>query len=128
MIDNCKKKIQIGFAVNYSIFLAKFTFQPSVATLIYSTNFNILDLWPIDKKIDQFIEIIHGLALSIRILQSMAGISNGNYKTAIALIILCFFPPSKFTTISRPDWPKKVTKYFYCWAPDYYLKKHCSIF
>lgn len=42
------------------------------------------NFWLIAKKINQFIEIMQELALSVRTLQSRAGISKRNPKTTIA--------------------------------------------
>lgn len=72
--------------------------------------------------------MIEGLALSVRTLQSRANISGGNPRTAIVPVIPGSSQPSGLTNIQIVDWPERVTKCSYCWAPDHYLKRHCSVF
>lgn len=68
LVNKCEKKTQISFVTNYFTLLPKSAFQPLVATLITKIYFGAVDLQPVDRKIDQLIEMIQGLALSIRTL------------------------------------------------------------
>ena len=73
-------------------------------------------------------EMMKGLALSIRILQSVVGTSGGNPGLATALVtsgpaLLSGSAPSQ-----KYHWPDGVTKCSYYWAQDHYLKRNCSAF
>ena len=128
LVDKCEKKTRISSAANYSTPLPESAFQPPVATPIHSAYSSTADPRPVDRKIDQLTEMMQGLALSVRTLQSRAGISGGNPRTAIIPVIPGSSQPSGPTTIQRQDWPEGVTKCSYCWAADHYLKRHCSVF
>ena len=128
LVNKYETKIQISFAANYSAPLPESVFQPPVATRISTTHSGTADSRPVDKKIDQLTEMMQSLALSVCTLQSRASISRGIPRTAIVPIILGPSQPSGPTFIQRPDWLKGVRKCSYCWAPDHYLKRHCSVF
>ena len=128
LVDKYEKKTRISSVTNYSAPLPKFAFQPPVATFIPTTYSGAADSWPVDKKIDQLIEMMQSLALSVRILQSKAGISEGKSKPATIQITSSSSQPSGSISFQRLDWPEKVTKCFYCWALDHYLKRNCSVF
>ena len=128
LVDKCEKKTRISSAANYSIPLPESAFQPPLATPIYSVHSSIADLWLVYRKIEQLTEMMQGLALFVRTLPSRAGISGENLRAAIASVIPGFSQLSGPTTIQRPDWPEGVTKCSYCWAPDHYLKRHCTVF
>lgn len=36
--------------------------------------------------------------------------------------------PNNSDPTSHFDWPKKISKCLYCWAPDQYLKRHNQVF
>lgn len=87
LVGKCETKTRISSAANYSTPLPESTFQPPVATLIPMTHSSTADPWPVNKKIYQLIKMMQGLALSVRTLQSRAGISGENLRTAIAPVI-----------------------------------------
>lgn len=128
LVDKCEKKTRISSAINYSTPLPDSAFQPPVATSIPIIYSGAADPRPVDKKIDQLTEMMQGLALSVRTLQSRAGISGGNSRPATALVTSGSSHPSGLALFQRLDWPEGVTKCSYCWAPDHYLKRHCSVF
>ncbi len=82
-----------------------------------------------DKKIDHCTAMMKGLALSVRTLQNNAAPSVENNRprppptasfnhSQLSVLCLSF----------QSDWSEGVTKCSYCWAPDYYLKRHCQVF
>lgn len=128
LVDKCEKKTRISSAFSYSTPLPDSAFQPPVATSLPITYSGAADPRPVDKKIDQLTEMMQGLALSVRTLQSRAGIAGGNSRPATAPITPSPSQPSGPAPFQRLDWPEGVTKCSYCWAPDHYLKRHCSVF
>lgn len=71
---------------------------------------------------------MQSLALFVCTLLDKAGLSRGNSKATVALVIFGPFQSSGSTSNQRLDWPEGVIKYLYCWTPDHHLKKHCSVF
>lgn len=128
LVNKCEIKTRISSTASYSAPLPVSAFQPPIATLIPIIYFGTADSWPVDSKIDQLTKMIQSLTLSIRTLESKAGISEGNSRIATALIAPSSSQPSKPSAIQRSDWPERVTKYFYYWTLDHYLKRHYSVF
>lgn len=128
LVDKCEKKTRISSAANYSTPLPDSAFQPPVATPMPTTYATTADPRPVDKKIDKLTEMMQSLALSVRTLQSRAGLSGGDPRTATIPVTSGLSQQSGATSFQRLDWPEGVTKCAYCWAPDHYLKRHCSIF
>lgn len=98
LVDKCKKKTQISSAANYSTILPESALQPLIVTFIPTTFSGVANSWPINKKIDQLIEVMQSLALFVCTLQEKTGISGGNPRAVIATFNSDSFQLSGFTS------------------------------
>lgn len=79
LVNKYEVKTQICSPANFSASLPASAFQPSITMPIPTIYSGIADPRPVDSKIDQLIEMMQKLALSIHSLESRAGISEGNF-------------------------------------------------
>lgn len=72
--------------------------------------------------------MIQSLALFVCTLQKKASLFERNFRYATALIILDISQIFWYIFFQKQDWLKKIIKYFYYYAIDYYLKKYYFVF
>lgn len=128
LVKKGQTKTRIISAVSYSAPLPGSAFRPPVATPMNTMYSSTADPRPVDKKIDQVIEMMKGLALSVHILQGRAGIFGGNSELATTSVAPGPTQPSRSPPSQRFDWLEGVIRCSYCWVQDRYLRRHCSVF